>query len=385
MKHRPTGKYYSRYQLNGKRTMKALGTDNASTAKLRHLDVLAKNERTRQSGVRVAAGKGSVGDILREALASYEQSSKHVAKSKMGFRSSVRRLERHWPACFGVPLSSTKPAKITNAQVERFANYLSDEALWRRHNTRGQRCGYGAVTANITLETLLRVMHFGKARGYISEVPFQLTGDLGRESLLKPEPKKKINFPTQQKIQDVFAAMRAVGNVPDNQPELIEYIGRRSNESADLAEFMAYTGARLQEAASWHWEDERDGAIILRGTKTESSRDREVPKIFALSDLLARMKARRVAEGRKASGRAFTIQDCRQALATACKREGVDRLNHHALRHLYATRCIESGVDIPTVARWLGHADGGALAMRTYGHLRKEHSEAQAAKVTFSV
>jgi integrase len=36
---------------------------------------------------------------------------------------------------------------------------------------------------------------------------------------------------------------------------------------------------------------------------------------------------------------------------------------------------IESGVDIPTVSRWLGHKDGGALAMRVYGHLRQEHSD----------
>src|ERR1041385_3250571 len=53
------------------------------------------------------------------------------------------------------------------------------------------------------------------------------------------------------------------------------------------------------------------------------------------------------------------------------------------LRHLFATRCIEAGVDIPTVSRWLGHVDGGALAMRTYGHLRREHSAAMAQRVTF--
>jgi hypothetical protein len=41
-------------------------------------------------------------------------------------------------------------------------------------------------------------------------------------------------------------------------------------------------------------------------------------------------------------------------------------------------------VDIPTVSRWLGHKDGGALAMKTYGHLRGEHSIAQAQRVTFS-
>jgi len=71
------------------------------------------------------------------------------------------------------------------------------------------------------------------------------------------------------------------------------------------------------------------------------------------------------------------------SLASACEAIGVEKLTHHDLRHLFATRCIESGVDIPTVSRWLGHSDGGALAMKTYGQLRQEHSQAQAAKVSF--
>ena len=54
------------------------------------------------------------------------------------------------------------------------------------------------------------------------------------------------------------------------------------------------------------------------------------------------------------------------------------------LRHLFATRCIESRVDIPTVSRWLGHSDGGALAMRVYGHLRNSHSIEMAQQVSFS-
>jgi hypothetical protein len=50
---------------------------------------------------------------------------------------------------------------------------------------------------------------------------------------------------------------------------------------------------------------------------------------------------------------------------------------------LFATRCIEAGVDIPTVSRWLGHNDGGALAMKVYGHLRDTHSAEMALKVSF--
>jgi integrase len=61
----------------------------------------------------------------------------------------------------------------------------------------------------------------------------------------------------------------------------------------------------------------------------------------------------------------------------------IARFTHHDLRHLFATRCIESGVDIPTVSRWLGHKDGGALAMKVYGHLRDQHSVSMAQRVTF--
>jgi hypothetical protein len=42
-------------------------------------------------------------------------------------------------------------------------------------------------------------------------------------------------------------------------------------------------------------------------------------------------------------------------------------------------------VDIPTVSRWLGHKDGGALCMKTYGHLRDEHSLSQAQRVSFRI
>jgi integrase len=71
--------------------------------------------------------------------------------------------------------------------------------------------------------------------------------------------------------------------------------------------------------------------------------------------------------------------------SAAKKVPGMSRVTHHSMRHLFATRCIESGVDIPTVSRWLGHKDGGALAMRVYGHLRDHHSVSMAAKVSFAV
>jgi integrase len=73
--------------------------------------------------------------------------------------------------------------------------------------------------------------------------------------------------------------------------------------------------------------------------------------------------------------------ECRKTLRYACRLAGIPHVTHHTFRHFYATRCIMSGVDIPTVAKWLGHLDGGALLLRTYSHLIDDHARQMAKRV----
>ena len=75
------------------------------------------------------------------------------------------------------------------------------------------------------------------------------------------------------------------------------------------------------------------------------------------------------------------VKSPRIALEGACERLGIEHLRVHDLRHIFATRCLESGVDFPTLAGWLGHKDGGILAAKDYGHLVPDHSSKQAGKV----
>jgi integrase len=126
------------------------------------------------------------------------------------------------------------------------------------------------------------------------------------------------------------------------------------------------------------------GEIVVRGdaeTGTKNWSIRRVPMIPEMRELLERLRQQR----RDEPGTAFVMQvrGCQGAINSACKKLGIVRFTHHDLRHLFATLCIESGVDIPTVSRWLGHKDGGALAMKVYGHLRDQHSVNMAQRVTF--
>src|SRR5262249_15807226 len=161
---------------------------------------------------------------------------------------------------------------------------------------------------------------------------------------------------------------------------------RDSRNCADFVLGLAVTGMRKSEANAleWHDIDFEAGEVVVRGdaeTGTKNWELRRVPLIPGARALFERMQAERADESPE--GKVFAVRESQKALDRACQRVGTDRITHHDLRHLFATRCIESGVDVPTVSRWLGHKDGGALAMRTYGHLRREHSIAQAQRVSF--
>lgn len=46
---------------------------------------------------------------------------------------------------------------------------------------------------------------------------------------------------------------------------------------------------------------------------------------------------------------------------------GIEKINFHALRHTFATRCVEQGVDVKTLSEILGHANVG-ITLNTYVH-----------------
>lgn len=45
--------------------------------------------------------------------------------------------------------------------------------------------------------------------------------------------------------------------------------------------------------------------------------------------------------------------------------------------------CVMSGIDYMTIARWVGHQDGGILIGKVYGHLSNEHQQRMAQRIVF--
>lgn len=354
-----TGTYFGRVKIDGKIFRESLKTEVFTTAKLLLGDFIKKK---RKSADRPIAGS------FAEARSNYETEvdSDHTLKdgSKLYRRNSIKALLRTWPE-----IDALRPDKITEADCRAWASRFAEK--------------YDARFFNNTLGSLRHILE--RAGITREDNPAHKIKRLG----IKPTV---LRLPEPQEFDKLLEQIEKGGS-------------RFSQHCADLVRFLAFSGCRISEARNATWADidmERGEIRVQTAKRKRTSNAHEIRLVPIIPPMRALLERLRTGDC-KPSDRVCLVSECEKALTTACgmkdgqrlKRKrrgkevelgiGIERITHHDLRHLFATRCIESGVDIPTVSRWLGHSDGGALAMKTYGHLRREHSAAMAQRVTFGI
>jgi len=72
-----------------------------------------------------------------------------------------------------------------------------------------------------------------------------------------------------------------------------------------------------------------------------------------------------------------------ETLKIARKASNLPHAGFHDCRHFFISFCVMSGIDFMTIARWVGHKDGGILIGKVYGHLSNEHAKQQAQRICF--
>jgi integrase len=352
VRHVQSGNYYARIRVRGKLIWKSLKTDRISVAKLRLGDFHKQERQRAAASAAVVRGKMTFGD----AAAAYKKQRENDPNLKAGTVEyddyRIKALLESWPE-----LEKADVSKITD----------SDCKVWSEKNTKQ----VSSSSHNHTVGILRRIFKIAIEAGARYDNPALAA------IWIKEHTSKQIRLPESNQFE---LLVKEIGNSGNGF----------SKPSAELVQFLAYGGFRKSEAANITWADcdfKRDKITIkgdpITGLKRRRVGEfREVPMIPEMKKLLEQIRAERPDEPQ--TEKVMRVFECKKSITTACKRLGIPRFTHHDLRHLFATRCIESGVDIPTVSRWLGHKDGGALAMKTYGHLRDEHSTTMAKKVVFA-
>jgi integrase len=274
------------------------------------------------------------------------------ATSKEYRHKTVKYLLRSWPE-----LADKQQNRVSESECKEWAARYSKD--------------FSGTLYNNTLDSLRHIFDLAISRGLITRNP------VAKVARVTVSP-KKLTLPSSGQFKAIVADIRK-SNQPTNQG------------SADLVEFMAYCGCRVDQARKVTWQDvdfdfnQGQGRVWI-GPQKHDETGHYVPMLASMRALLKRIKDNPrffKSSAREQGGYVISVLQCRRILTAACATVNAPRITHHDLRHLFITKCIESDIDIPTIAKWVGHKDGGALLMKVYGHLRDEHSEAMAAKVIF--
>lgn len=349
VRYRPAGTYFARFRVCGKPVWKSLNTAVFSVAKQRLPETIREHRAKFESATAFATGKMTVGNAAQVYLEKIRASVSLKPRSKDYREMMVDFIKRSWPALFDMDVR-----KVSERDCQEWL------ARYQRR--------YAPSVVNNSIGTLRAV--FEEAVGAGARFSNPVT-NLSRMRVRA----KQLELPSREEFLRFIEEIRTAG-------------ARQSKDCANLVRFLAYSGVRIGEAKFVTWADANFSQCKLhvRGdpiTATKNGETRYVPMIPELERMLTELRNERGNE--PPNSVIMRVFECQNSMTHAAEKIGMKRITHHDLRHLFATICIESGVDIPTVSRWLGHKDGGALCMKTYGHLRQDHSLAQARRVSFGV
>ncbi len=113
--------------------------------------------------------------------------------------------------------------------------------------------------------------------------------------------------------------------------------------------FALHTGMRRGEILSLKWADVDLSRRVIRVERAKNGRTRFIPINSTLNDELEKLR-----RSRGKSSLVFPCKSVRTAFENACKKAKL-AIRYHDLRHSFATRLVEKGVDLITIQHLLGH------------------------------
>lgn len=184
--------------------------------------------------------------------------------------------------------------------------------------------------------------------------------------LIKDNPCKQVEFKRVNQIN------KGIALTIEEETKFTNYLKDTKNKYKNL--FLTYlnTGMRRNELLNLQNKDidRINNSIIIKGTKTKKSA-RKIITTKQIIDLIPK-------ENKPFPYSPNVINKEFKTIVNKLKLN--KQLTLHSLRHTFATRCLEKGINIKVVQKWLGHS---SLKMTAdlYSHIQEEMERKETEKL----
>ncbi len=373
---RDDGRWSVRLQVNGKYVYIYGQTKSEAQSKLKAKLAELEQAKAAQLNNFLNSEKMMVEQWARACLETYSK----VSVRENTYTSYLSIIEHHLK-----PLGDYRLSEVTNAMVQ--------EHLQREARKPGNENGLGEKSLTNVKAFLSLIFNQAVRNGYILRNP--VTG------VKIPKAGKKDTIALS--VEQQHALLKAAREYP--KPIMFAVV------------FACYTGCRKGEVMGLQWKDvdfdegvihiskqlNRSSNLIEMGEKKSSLKVSEpktkssVRDIYMFPSFAKEFKAYKEkmldwkAENKFAhseedyvfvgvKNRPIEPRVFYKYYQEVMEQAGVEDANFHTLRHTFATRCIENGMDILMVAKTLGHSNV-STTLNKYSHLLPKHQKASMEKL----
>ena len=250
----------------------------------------------------------------------------------------------------------------------KLSTYIKYESMVRNHLTEG----IGQVQIRFVNGSMIDRFADQKLHG-INQVSPKTVNDILvilKMAFSFAEQEYGMQMPPIRRVKEQQKEMRVLSQ---NEQKVLENYLLKSPDSYKLGVLLAlHTGLRIGELCALQWEDIHDGRIEINKsihrvkngsstvvefttTKTPAS-NRVIPFPGFLEAILGPHRSSgsvmKTPQGKTVEPRLLQMRFKRYV--ADCN---LEKTNFHALRHTFATRCVEAGFDTKTLSEILGHTD----------------------------
>lgn len=331
----PGGVFYARITLNGKRSWRSLKKNKLREAQKLHRDL--QSGHTRQVSTRT-------------------DENLHAAMTAV---IEFRSIRRSWKSS-----ALKKTTQAFHADILETAKKLFPNRPLATFDTIGllkiiQATSFGTSRRKAVFELVKRTFGTAVENGVIQKNPLagHIPGQVG---------KKERTLPTREQLD---ALMQVI-------PTLYTRYGHRAALSL---RFLAFSGMRLNEARNVKWSDVTDGKIKVRGGEEGlKSRDGGQTRTLDINPPLQSV----LDDIKSIYGElehVMPAKGIRPQLKAACEALKIPVIDHHDLRAWFITWGITSGVNIKTLADWVGNSP--TVLLERYATVQDELKKSAASKL----
>jgi integrase len=299
----------------------------------------------------------------------------HLEAASDTKRPETVRKERHVTRGWEAHLGGVRVDRITKPMI---TDYIAKR----------QAAGTKARTVNLDVIILRNVLNKAIDAGHMKSLPTEnlrpLRGATVTRSLFTPQDIDRL-------CAVPFAAAYVEGRLAKAGEKGRPM--RNARQFADYITLLRYCGSREKETLRLRWADVSFDQKQLTVGADALAKNHEARVVDFNSELerhLQDMFKRRAQDSQwlfpspQRGDHDAHAKTFRESLRLARAKAELPKFGFHDCRHYFISYAVMSLIDYMTIAKWVGHKDGGVLIGKVYGHLADSHRKAMAQKIVFS-